>query len=221
MTQPSQPVHPIQGVQGFLGAGPARHDQPAWPGSIPVELSDAAGTPCVDVPAAVWADALEHAWRSGYRFLDWLSAVDEPSADPPSVDVLAHVAALRPLRRLLLRTRLPAAAPVVASATGVWAGAAWHERETHEMFGVDFSAFDDGTGAGLRPLLLPDGFEGTPLRKSFQLASRAVKAWPGAKEPGESGTERAAPARRKLLPPGVPDPLTWGPRDPDEGSAGA
>ena len=44
------------------------------------------------------------------------------------------------------------------------------------------------------PLLLPDGFEGHPLRKDFVLAARAAKAWPGAKEPGESDAD--AQARR-------------------------
>ena len=72
------------------------------------------------------------------------------------------------------------------------------------MFGVTFDGFDDGSGDWLRPLLLPDGFEGTPLRKDFVLAARASKPWPGAKEPGESDTH-AAPGRRKTLPPGVPD----------------
>ena len=106
-----------------------------------------------------------------------------------------------------------------ASATGLWPGAAWHERETHEMFGIDFEGFDDGTGLGLRPLLLPNGFEGTPLRKSFVLAARASKAWPGAKEPGEGAPSHAGPhsdkpekpGRRKITAPGVPD-ITWGPR---------
>ena len=103
------------------------------------------------------------------------------------------------------------------SATGLWIGAAWHERETHEMFGIVFDGFDDKTGRGLRPLLLPDGFEGSPLRKSFVLASRASKPWPGAKEPGEGsegGETKAAPekpGRRKIQAPGVPD-VTWGPR---------
>src|SRR6476620_4034341 len=79
------------------------------------------------------------------------------------------------------------------------------------MFGLDFSSFQNNTDLGLRPLLLPDGFEGTPLRKSFVLAARASKPWPGAKEPGvsDAGT---SPSRRKMLPPGVPD-QQWGPRD--------
>ena len=78
--------------------------------------------------------------------------------------------------------------------TGVFAGAAWHERETFEMFGIEFAGFDDGSGLGLRPLLLPDGFEGTPLRKSFQLAARASKPWPGGKEPGEGHESAKSPA---------------------------
>ena len=63
------------------------------------------------------------------------------------------------------------------------------------------------------PLLLPDGFEGHPLRKDFVLAARAAKAWPGAKEPGESdGDVRSSPGRRKTRPPGVPDAGDVGPR---------
>src|SRR5699024_4258610 len=111
-----------------------------------------------------------------------------------------------------LRCRVPEGS-ALPSLTGVFAGAAWHERETHEMFGVAVSGFDDGSGLGLRPLLLPEEFEGHPLRKSFVLAARASKPWPGAKEPGEGegGSTRRAPSRRRLAPPGVPDP-SWGPR---------
>jgi NADH-quinone oxidoreductase subunit C len=118
----------------------------------------------------------------------------------------------RRVRRVMLRTRVSDAALVLPSLTAVWPGVAWHERETFEMFGLDFSGYDDGSGLEIRPLLLPDGFEGTPLRKSFVLAARAAKAWPGAKDPGDSGAGSKAPSRRKIQPPGVPDP-SWGPHD--------
>src|SRR6185312_16908565 len=108
---------------------------------------------------------------------------------------LMDVRTSKPLRRIIVRTRVREG-QALASITGVFRGAAWHERETHEMFGLDFDGFDDGTGLGLRPLLLPDGFEGTPLRKSFVLAARASKPWPGAKEPGESDAG-TSPSRRK------------------------
>ncbi|MDQ2758234.1 MAG: NADH-quinone oxidoreductase subunit C, partial [Actinomycetota bacterium] len=97
------------------------------------------------------------------------------------------------------------------SLTPVFAGAAWHERETHEMFGIAVEGFDDGTGLGLRPLLLPNGFEGHPLLKSFVLAARASKPWPGAKEPGEGHDSARSPSRRRVQAPGVPGP-DWGPR---------
>ena len=44
--------------------------------------------------------------------------------------------------------------------------------------------------------VLPEGFEGTPLRKSFVLAARATKPWPGGKEPGEGHGGRRSPSRR-------------------------
>ncbi|MFC8217287.1 NADH-quinone oxidoreductase subunit C [Streptomyces sp. NPDC057362] len=156
----------------------------------------------VDVPPGSWITALETARdRLGCTYFDWLSAVDEPGV---GFRVAAHVAALGPVRRLLLRTTVPHEAPVLPTAVGVYAGAAWHERETHEMFGV---AFEDHPA--LDHLLLPEGFEGHPLRKDFVLAARVAKAWPGAKEPGES--DHGGPRRRQMLPPGVPDPNEWGP----------
>ncbi|AZM48062.1 dehydrogenase [Streptomyces sp. WAC 06738] len=165
---------------------------------------EAYGVLTVDVPAAAWTEALRTARSElGCTFFDWLSAVDEPAE---GFRIAAHVVAVgTPPRRLLLRTTVPHAAPALATATGVYAGAAWHERETHEMFGVDFPGHPH-----LVRLLLPEEFEGHPLRKDFVLAARVAKAWPGAKEPGES--HAGGPKRRQMQPPGVPDPNDWGPQ---------
>ena len=171
------------------------------------EAEEAYGLLTVDVPAANWVPALTVARDElGCTYFDWLSAVDEAGA---GFRVCAHLVALPTesagIRRLIVRTTVPHDAATLPTATGVYAGAAWHERETHEMFGLDFTGHP-----GLDPLLLPDGFEGHPLRKDFVLAARVVKAWPGAKEPGESGHGGAR--RRQMRPPGVPDPNEWGPQ---------
>ena len=65
-------------------------------------------------------------------------------------------------------------APVIDSLISVYAGANWHEREAHEMFGIDFAGHSD-----LRNMYLPADFEGHPLRKDFPLLARMVKPWPG------------------------------------------
>jgi NADH-quinone oxidoreductase subunit C len=136
-----------------------------------------------------------------FAYFDWLSAVDE---GPDGFWVICHVYDVAGVRRLLVRAHLDPEAPRIDSLTAVFRGAAWHERETAEMFGIDFVGHPN-----LTRLLLTDEFDGHPLRKDFVLAARVSKAWPGAKEPGESGD--GAPSRRKIQPPGVPDP-SWGPR---------
>ncbi len=157
------------------------------------------------VPGERWLEALTFARDElGCTFFDWLTAVDELS---DGFLIVAHVYAIAGGHHLLLRVRVPRDAPTAPSAVEVFAGANWHERETHEMFGVEFEGHPN-----LTPLLLPEGFEGHPLRKEFVLAARAAKTWPGAKEPGESDHEAArSPSRRRMLPPGVPDPDEWGP----------
>lgn len=163
------------------------------------------GPPHRVVDASEWHDAVAALKADGYTYFDWLSAVDE---HPEGFRLVLHVARLEPaLDHLLLATYLDRDAPAIASIADIYAGASWHERETHEMFGIAF-------GADLEPLLLPDGFEGHPLRKEFVLASRVAKPWPGAKEPGESDADSAhSPGRRRIKPPGVPEPGEWGPRD--------
>jgi NADH:ubiquinone oxidoreductase subunit C len=167
----------------------------------------------VDVPAGRWVEAVTLARDElGCAFFDWLSAVDE-LAD--GFRIVCHLASHRPgaVEHLVLRALVPREAPVLESVSRVFGGARWHERETHEMFGVDFSV--DGVVLDLETLLLPDEFEGHPLRKEFVLASRVAKPWPGAKEPGEGGdSTHDAPARRRTRPAGAPDPEQWGPRPP-------
>ena len=167
------------------------------------------GVVTVDVPRERWIEAVT-AVRDDRaldgRFFDVLTAVDELD---DGFDVVVRVWSTQHRHAVQLRTRAPREDAAVPSLCAVFAGAGWHERATWEMFGIDFPGHPD-----LRPLLLPDGFRGTPLRKDFVLAARVDKPWPGAKEPGESDLDLAADGgrRRRLTPPGVPRPGTWTPR---------
>jgi NADH-quinone oxidoreductase subunit C len=168
-----------------------------------VSYTETYGEVTVDVPAERWVAAALAARDDPelrLSYFDWLSGVDQLDA---GFEIVLHLYSVDRRHRALLRTQVSRVDPVLASLAPVFPGAGWHERETSEMFGVGFAGHP-----GLTPLLLPDGFDGYPLRKEFVLASRVVKEWPGAREPGESHT---GATRRRMRPPGVPDPDVWGP----------
>jgi NADH-quinone oxidoreductase subunit C len=172
-------------------------------GTSGAEVSANFGDITVSVASNEWVALLtELRDRVGLTFFDWLSAVDEGD---DRFTLFCHLYDPDSHRHVLARTEVSGARPTVASATPVFRGAAWHERETAEMFGLGFTGHPH-----LKRLLLSDDFVGHPLRKDFVLTARVSKTWPGAKEPGESGD--GSPSRRKMQPPGVPDP-SWGPRE--------
>lgn len=67
-------------------------------------------------------------------------------------------------RKAILKADLPAESPAIDSVTDLWEAATWYERETHDLFGVDFPGNPD-----MSPLLLYEGFEGHPGLKSYPL----------------------------------------------------
>jgi NADH-quinone oxidoreductase subunit C len=146
-----------------------------------------------------WVAEVTAARDRGFAFFDLLTAVDREES---GFDVVLHLWSVTARESLLLTTRCPRDDARVPTLLGVFAGAGWHERAVAELFGIAFE------GHATEPLLLPASFEGHPLRKDFVLAARVAKAWPGAKEPGESDADLGTPSRRRPTPPGVPP--GWG-----------
>lgn len=117
-------------------------------------------------------------------FFSWLSAIDWSHrvevGEPPEEEVeerlelLCRVSDLTEGRGVTFSCDLPQEGPVIDSLVEVFPGADWHERECHEMFGIDFRGHPN-----LIKLYLPDAFEGHPLRKTYPLLTREVKPWPG------------------------------------------
>ena len=120
-----------------------------------------------------WNDACMAARADGATYFDFLSATE--LADGSGVDWLLHVAVpgTTPIRHHFIATSVRYDESV-DSIADVYAGASWHEREAHEMFGLQFSGI-----AGLQPLLLTD-LTLRPLRKSFVFVQREERPWPGA-----------------------------------------
>jgi NADH-quinone oxidoreductase subunit C len=111
------------------------------------------------------------------NFFDFLCGVDEEAT---GIAVVLHVYSTSHHHHVQVRSVVPREGGRLPSVQDLWAGANWHERETAELFGVIFEGHPR-----LAKLLLPEEFEGHPLRKEFALLAREAKPWPGAKEPGE------------------------------------
>ena len=149
------------------------------------QVAQAKDTVKVVVDPATWVETLRIAKNDlGLIFFSWLGAVDwtnEPAVGEPvesdveeRFEVLCTVGDLSAGRRVTFSTTLAKTEPRLDSLVGVYAGANWHEREAHEMFGIEFVGHPN-----LAHLYLPDGFIGQPLLKSYPLLSRDVKPWPG------------------------------------------
>ena len=158
-----------------------------------VDVESAYGVVTATVPRGSWVAAVasvrdDDALGGGY--FDVLLGTD---LGDDGLEVVVRLWSVAGRHALLLRTTCPVEDPHVPSLTGLFAGAAWHERAAAEMLGLHFDGHP-----GLRPLLLPAGVEEHPLRKDVVLAQRQAQPWPGAVEPGES-----EPNPRRL-PPGSP-----------------
>ena len=96
-----------------------------------------------------------------FTYLSDVTGLDRAPVEP-RFEVNYHLVSILRKERLRLKVRLGSAKPAVESVTSVWEGANWHEREVFDLFGVRFEGHPD-----LRRILLPETFEGHPLRKDF------------------------------------------------------
>jgi len=98
-----------------------------------------------------------------FGFLSSVTATDHPGRDP-RFWVVYELRSVEHAHRLRLKVGLPVDDPHVASVTSLFPTADWHERETWDLFGIVFDGHPD-----LDRILLPDDWEGHPLRKDEEL----------------------------------------------------
>ena len=103
-----------------------------------------------------------------YNFLDNLCGVDYIGRDP-RFEVVYHLLSHKNRHRISLKVGLPERNPAVPTLTGLWATANWQERETFDLFGIIFTGHP-----GLQRILMPDDWEGYPLRKDVPLGGEEV-----------------------------------------------
>ncbi|HEY8996165.1 MAG TPA: NADH-quinone oxidoreductase subunit C [Lacunisphaera sp.] len=123
--------------------------------------------PAFNVPAGEAIAVLQHLRDAqGYDFLMDVTAVDWSAEKSPRFTVVWHL--YSSTKHTYVRLAADCASdsePAMPTATGLWAGADWHERETYDLLGITFTGHPD-----LRRILMWEGYPYFPLRKEFPLA---------------------------------------------------
>jgi NADH-quinone oxidoreductase subunit C len=112
------------------------------------------------------AQALRDRPELRFAFLAELTAVDFWPREP-RFELVYLLVSIEHRLRLRVKVRLPGADPHVGTVSGVWPAANWLEREVWDMFGIAFDGHPDP-----RRLLMPEDWEGYPLRKDFPVQIR-------------------------------------------------
>ncbi len=124
-----------------------------------VDLHAVIYVPADEVPAL--AGALRDRGDLAFDLLAEVTAVDFWPREPRFEVVYVLVSTANRLR-LRMKARLPGEGARIATVTGVWPAANWLEREVWDLFGIVFDGHPD-----LRRLLMPEDWEGHPLRKDY------------------------------------------------------
>ncbi|MGH2808832.1 MAG: NADH-quinone oxidoreductase subunit C [Actinomycetota bacterium] len=128
--------------------------------------------------AGEWGERAGALAGEGWSFID-LTAIDRSSLAFPGAEqeprflVVAQLLNRAKGERQTIRIAAGGDPPAVPSVTGVWPGANFFEREIYDLFGVHFDGHPD-----LKRIMLPDEWEGHPLRKNYGVGKVAVEYLP-------------------------------------------
>jgi NADH-quinone oxidoreductase subunit C len=122
------------------------------------------------VPNELWFDFATAVRDAGFGLCSDVTAVDWYRDRPDRFEVVANVTSMSIPARLRMITTAGRDDPRVASLTPLWPGANFAEREVWDMFGITFEGHPD-----LTRILMPDDWEGYPLRKDFGVGSVPVQ----------------------------------------------
>jgi NADH-quinone oxidoreductase subunit C len=134
------------------------------------EWSTSLGQDVVRLPRSELRTFATAARQAGFEFLADVTAVDWLKRHDLRFDVVVNLLSMQHLLRLRVIVGVPDEDPTVPSLVSIWPGANFPEREVFDLFGIEFSDHPD-----LTRILMPDDWEGHPLRKDFAVGSVPVQ----------------------------------------------
>jgi NADH-quinone oxidoreductase subunit C len=117
-----------------------------------------------------WRSFAEAAKSAGFEVCVDVTAVDWMRQRAERFEVIANLLSMEHKLRLRMITALGRVDPKVDSLVPIWPGANFAEREVYDMFGIEFEGHPD-----LTRILMPDDWEGHPLRKDFGVGGVPVQ----------------------------------------------
>lgn len=133
-------------------------------GDAIVKLDESVKDPFIVVDPAKWheiAKELHDNPEFAFDFMMSIAGVDYP--DEKLIRVVYHLWSYRNRHKLVVKVELDRENPVVDSVDDIWANVNWLERETYDLFGVTFEG-----NRNLTRLLMPEDWEGYPMRKDYE-----------------------------------------------------
>lgn len=119
---------------------------------------DISSTPVVRVDKSMIVDAAVFMKQQGYNMMLCLSCVDLGDC----FELVYNFYSTDEKKMLIIKTSIDRGNPEIESILSIYPSAGWYEREIFDLFGVIFSNHRD-----LRRILMPEGWEGYPLRKDY------------------------------------------------------
>ena len=128
-----------------------------------VTITESLGQTVVQLPAAEIVSVVTFLKSQGFAMLIDITAVDRLGREP-RFDVVYQLYSIDVKSWLRLKVQVGGDSPSVPSIAHVYASANWAERECFDMFGIRFRGHPD-----LRRILMPEDWQGHPLRKDYPL----------------------------------------------------
>jgi len=176
VSESGTPADREDGVEGSADGSDEQAVETAygWP------LTSSAGQRVMHVDRNAWADTAQTLLADGWEMCVDVTAVDysasegsralPPGVDPERFEVVASFISHQRRERLRARAQVPAADPSIDSLYAIYPGTDFSEREVYDLFGITFTGHPD-----LSRILMPESWEGHPLRKDFAIGAIPVQ----------------------------------------------
>ena len=127
--------------------------------------TELAGDPSIHIAPSAIADVCQYLAETDALAFDSLMCLSglDLNANDEELAVVYHIYSMQHRHSVVIKAMVPKTHPHLPSVSHIWKTADWHEREAYDLYGILFEGHND-----LRRILLPDDWEGYPLRKDYK-----------------------------------------------------